>query len=405
MGWHSSTENRAEILIFSNTGQNLKTFKTSHLKTLKIEPSMQKKFAYIPAFDGLRGVAVLFVILAHGSYGYVNGWIGVDIFFILSGYLITSILQEEYDIYGTISFRNFFARRLLRLLPALLIAIVIANILWPYTARDWPHGNQLLASLSSLFYFNNLLSDGVTASLSPLWSLSVEEHFYFFWPLLTTLFLFKINLKHRIQFVIILILTVSAFRVYAFLFANKLDFGLIIIDYYRFTLCRIDAIMTGAILAFLPSYKFDKLKSINPTIILIFLTCFYIYVLVFLEYDSRAINTGGFTIINIICAITVIFAIQNPTNFLLANGALKWIGRRSYGIYVYHEPIFSVLEHLRISNNNTNLLFVTILRLILPMVIAELSYRFIEKPILKYKDKFVSTNQSKNIEIANSTSS
>jgi peptidoglycan/LPS O-acetylase OafA/YrhL len=99
-----------------------------------IKVNTKHKSQYIESLDSLRGLAVLVVVLFHGSHGlFAGGWIGVELFFVLSGYLITSLLHREYLTSGNISLSKFYARRALRLLPVLVMGVLIANILWPFT--------------------------------------------------------------------------------------------------------------------------------------------------------------------------------------------------------------------------------------------------------------------------------
>ena len=118
---------------------------------------MQRKFFYIPSLDVLRGFAVLLVLFLHGSYGFFKGgWIGVDLFFVLSGYLITSLLLNEYINSGKISILKFYARRALRLFPPLILSILLANALWSSTEL-YTGANRWQATIAALFYFTNLM--------------------------------------------------------------------------------------------------------------------------------------------------------------------------------------------------------------------------------------------------------
>ena len=114
---------------------------------------MSQRFQYTPTFDGLRCIAVLCVLLTHASSGFFKGgWIGVDLFFVLSGYLITSLLQNEYYTSGNISFAKFYARRALRLLPALLVCVTMANLLWQFTPHYY-RPNRLFSDIGRLILF------------------------------------------------------------------------------------------------------------------------------------------------------------------------------------------------------------------------------------------------------------
>ena len=233
--------------------------RTKRLLTL-INPT--HKSQYIQSLDSLRGFAVVAVLFFHCSYGiFAGGWIGVDLFFVLSGYLITSLLQNEFSASGNISLSKFYARRALRLLPPLIITVILANVLWPTT--HLPRADQFLATMGSLFYSTNLIADHISGNMSHLWSLSVEEHFYFIWPVVVLFFIFRISLNKRIVFLGILILALAIFRIFVFNFIDFASYWIFAIDSYQFTLCRIDGILMGALLFFIISKsqsneKFEK---------------------------------------------------------------------------------------------------------------------------------------------------
>src|SRR5579875_1756575 len=144
-----------------------------------------------PVLDGLRGVAILLVMLTHTSV-LPNGYVGVDLFFALSGLLITTLLYEEWDRCGRISLRRFYGRRARRLLPALGLLIVVALIvdMVCYPMTGWPFAKKALTSL--LFVNNWIAATGHASdlgSLNPTWSLAQEEQFYLVWPLVLVLLL------------------------------------------------------------------------------------------------------------------------------------------------------------------------------------------------------------------------
>ncbi len=178
---------------------------------------------YIPSLDGLRCLAVLLVLFVHGHYGYFKGgWIGVDIFFVLSGYLITNLIQTEYTATGLLSFKKFYVRRALRLFPPLILGVILGNALWPYTLSSSDTPDQTLATLAGLFYFANCISPAYMANLDPLWSLSVEEHFYFIWPLMMVGFVLPASRQTRIIFLVISLLAIATFRVYTYNLAQPI---------------------------------------------------------------------------------------------------------------------------------------------------------------------------------------
>jgi len=148
-----------------------------------IAPSQSR--SYWPALDGLRGFAILLVVLAHAGVllGAVGGQVGVTLFFVLSGFLITTIVVTEKDASGTINLRRFYGRRARRLLPALMLFLVVSSLFFSAVIDDFPFW---ASSWPGLFYVSNytqILGVEVYAN-THLWSLSVEEHFYALWPLI-----------------------------------------------------------------------------------------------------------------------------------------------------------------------------------------------------------------------------
>jgi len=352
---------------------------------------MSHIFKYNPSLDGLRGIAVICVLLVHASYGKISGgFLGVDLFFVLSGYLITAILLKEFTLYGNISYFNFYIKRFLRLLPPLAVCIILYLI---YQSFISPTGNEspLLIVLSSLFYFVNFVNESYLGPLVHLWSLSVEEHFYLFWPILMAGLIFKLSKKKQITIIGICILIITVFRIWVF-YTNTIEpmhYGFFSIDSYRFTFCRIDAIMLGGLAAIaLSENKTSFNIKIQPNIGLFLLLIILGFLVLFLDVDNTIWRYGGFVATNILALIIILFAVKYPSNKILGNRILLWFGQRSYGIYVYHYLIFLALEPLRVSGSFSNLLMVTSLRILISLVFAEISYRVMEKPILKLKSRF-----------------
>ena len=371
---------------------------SASIEPLKVGNPGHKKIKYIASFDGLRGIAVMLLMLVHGSYGYFGGGVPrVDLFYVMSGFLITYLLYYEYISSGNISFGKFYKRRALRIVPALLVCIILSNILWPYTELT-PGHNQLIATLSSLFFFSNLVFDYVLGNMNHLWSLSVEEHFYIIWPAVTFFILFKLSEGKRIMFMVVLLAFIEIFRIVAFLNQDQWRYGIFWIDPYGFTFCRIDCILIGALLFFVlyrERYNYGTMsKKSTDTMLLIGLgLIFLISGLTIKLVDPRWLG-GGFILTNVLCALTVLIAIRNPNHPFLANKVLLWIGKRSYGIYLYHMPIFLYMERFRVHNSFTNFLIVTFFRFAISIAFAAISYEFIERPILQYKNKYKSSQRS-----------
>lgn len=348
---------------------------------------MKEKFQYIQSFDSLRGAGALFVMLLHGSYGFFKGgWIGVDLFFALSGFLISSLLRQEYALAGKISFSKFYARRALRLFPSLIITVLISNALWSFTDL-YSGANRLLATTGALFYFTNLLNGNVSGNMAHLWSLSVEEHFYFLWPAVVFILMRKWSYYNHIIFLTILFIFITIFRILIQNFDSFFVSSIFSIDANRFTFFKIDGIILGSLIAFIPYRKnyITRVTKNKSSLIIVILVFIFTTILLTLNEDNLFWRNGGFVLTNILCSLTVLIAIEQPNHYLLSNKILKWLGKRSYGIYVYHFPVFLALEGIREPGNIINLLLVTSLRFIISVGLAALSYKYIEQPILKYK--------------------
>ena len=348
---------------------------------------MSQPFQYTPTFDGLRGIAILCVLLAHVSSVFKGGWVGVDLFFVLSGYLITSLLRNEYYASGNISFGKFYVRRALRLVPALLICVTIANALWQFTPHYY-RPNRLLATLAGLFYFANLVRWPVLGLLQHLWSLSVEEHFYLVWPVIVSILLFRVSPRNGTFCLAITVFLLAALRI--FVFHCKLTYGPFVINSYSFTLCRMDAILLGSLLALVLSHNTNVKKRLKVNLhwSLGILLCLLATIVLFVPESNVYWHNGGFILTNLLCLSIVAIAAINPNQPLLSSNILRWIGRRSYGIYLYHFPIFLALGVLIRENSPLNYLLVTALRLALTIFAAAVSYRFIERPVLRYKRRY-----------------
>ncbi|MGC3947393.1 MAG: acyltransferase [Chryseolinea sp.] len=349
------------------------------------------KLKYIESFDGLRGIAIVMLMLFHGSYGYFAGGIPrVDLFSIMSGFLITYLLFYEYKNTGSISFKTFYSGRALRLLPGLFVCLILANALWSFTPLP-PQSDRTITNLASLFYFSNLLYDYQLGNLPHLWSLSVEEHFYIIWPLLSILLLFKLSDRGRIIFLCVNIVLLEVFRVFAFINENNWHWGRFRIDPYGFTLCRIDCMLIGALLFFVlyrPRFNYANLQpSRYDNLFLIVLTLIFVSTGIFVRFTDKLWLGGGFIFTNIICACIVLITLRNPTHPILAHRWIKWLGVRSYGIYLYHMPIFYALETFRRPHDINNLVVVTFFRFALSIGFAALSYQYLELPFLKLKNR------------------
>ena len=350
------------------------------------------KINYRPEIDGLRAIAVLFVVLYHAKFIfwdnlYFNGgYIGVDIFFVISGYLIASIIFKEQLLKNSFSFTDFYKRRVRRILPAL---IFISLITIPF-GLIFIIPNDFIKFSNSLF-FSSLFSSNIFFSLSYLvyeaensmnwpllhtWSLSVEEQFYIFFPVSLILIFkyFKKYLLHLIFFFLILSLLLATWA--------SINYSLF--NFYLLP-TRGWELLTGVLLAYLEKFNFNfkkkKFKIYFPKIG-IFLIFFSFYL-----FNDKTLHPSLITLIPIIgCFLIIAFSDRNEiVTKILSHKIFVSIGLISYSLYLWHYPLFSFAEIIEIGQSNN---FVKVFLIFLSLILSILSYRFIELPARNNKSSF-----------------
>ena len=340
----------------------------------------------VAAYDGLRAFAILAVMAFHLNRAHLyGGYLGVDVFFVLSGLLITTVLLRERDRRHTISFGNFYVRRALRLFPA-LAAVVIFSVVFAVAMPGHAWATPTLHALPAvIFYFSNwarVANHNFGGLLGQTWSLAVEEQFYLLWPL-ALMFLLRRRLSRR-QTAAGLLALACLDMVYrqvgisAGLSLYRVDSG---ID----THC--DGLLVGCSLAFYlsdrPSLAGEARRTVNVMAW---------GALGALVIDILAGNTGisgrevTFPLAPMCAAVIPLSVSQAPRSVLARLLSLRpavWIGERSYGMYLWHLPIYLIIGDLGWSRGRIDLT-----RVGLTFVAAALSYRFIEQPFLRLKDRF-----------------
>lgn len=346
----------------------------------------RKVFGYEPALDGIRALAVLLVMAGHLNLVYAGG-LGVDIFFVLSGYLITAILVAEFTANGRISLKKFYARRALRILPAVILLLLVLNVLVAMTQPRDDAETFRWDSLGALFYIANWLRafGRDLGILGHLWSLSIEEQFYLLWPM-TLAFLLSRNLKANKILILIglAILLVNADRIY--LYHSIESFNRI----YNGLDTRADALLIGCALG-LSGYRILSPRVF--ALIGLIGAAFVVYVL-FRAYPAPAnLQTPfGLTVGGTLFALGVAFALaailSNPQSVfakLLRLPPLVWTGRLSYGLYLWHFPVFTFVAAWLPALQPARLIA---LKLFGTFFFATLSYYLVERPCLNLKGKF-----------------
>lgn len=340
--------------------------------------------SYRPEVDGLRTIAVMAVLIYHAEFSFNNsfflhgGFLGVDIFFVISGYLITSLIIKEYKQTQKFSILNFYDRRVRRLLPALLIVMFTTlPVAWVYLLPtgfvDFAYSQLASLFFSSNFYWHFNLQDygADNALLKPFlhtWSLAVEEQFYFFYPI-GLLILFRFFRSYTILLLIISVLL-------SLQFAEMLSARNASLSFYMLP-SRFWELASGGVLAFLLTEKRAFLQILSLQKILPSLgLALIIYSFWTIEFGNH--HPGYSTIIAIVgTLLTIGFSGHGDIiTKLLSSRLFVGIGLISYSLYLWHYPIFAFG---RIINEQPELLDISIW-FALSFLLAYLSYRFIERP-------------------------
>lgn len=324
----------------------------------------------IASLDGLRGVAIILVLLFHGNVpGFRNGWIGVDIFFVLSGFLITSILVAEFERDGSICFREFYKRRSLRLAPALFLLsalfLIYAMIMLPHLParlRETKEALLYASNWAQAFRFKDARYLGHT------WSLGVEEDFYLLWPaILLLLFALFRHLPRWIIPICIagLVLIAVAWR------AELIFAGVRPPRVYNGFDTRCDSVFIGCGLAFLHR-GIGVAWPLGLVGVLGFLS--------FGQWNSHPMLLWGYTVLALSSAALIAGACQpnSVCNRMLSYAPLVAIGEISYGLYLYHYPIYELITE----KTGRNPWYLNTVGLLLTVCLALLSYKFVERPCL-----------------------
>jgi peptidoglycan/LPS O-acetylase OafA/YrhL len=336
-----------------------------------------KTLNYIPALDGLRGTAVVLVLLYH-CCGFSHGWVGVNLFFVLSGFLITRILLVKCG--DADYFKAFYRNRVLRIFPLYFMLILsMFSVQYLYPSIKITHS----AVYFCLFVQNWLYSQTGFSTTDPLnhtWSLAIEEQFYLFFPLIVYYFNTKLP-----YFIFITLIAVLAIRTY---FAIEGDWC----TGYIATYCRIDGLLIGAAIAYSQQQKL-KIQDILRYLLPLLLIILSIVVVMWLTPNHGSIkNAVVYTIVDLFFAFIVVLSIRNEQHNLIQRffsiTILRKIGQYSFGIYVYHWPIYIIIYHNLFAKYPNVVLFqlgAVVPTLLLTAIIAFFSYHFVEKPFLKLK--------------------
>jgi peptidoglycan/LPS O-acetylase OafA/YrhL len=386
------------------------------------------RLGYQPALDGVRAIAISLVVLFHypwqqpfyGANPMHGGFLGVDVFFVLSGFLITTLLLQEHATLGSVSLRRFYARRALRLLPAFFVLFAIALVLHFTLAAGDGNRPKALGLFGMLLYaanWVNVYRDGALGVVSHTWSLAIEEQFYLVWPVILV---FLLRRRLRLGTIAGLaaagIIAASVWRAWYWIHRlghrSFLNYYLMITDraiavdspgtlthrthvwnrIYFGSDSRADALLVGCLTAIVLFWVLPRLGArarvrLSAAAGLALAGCAVI-VWKAVVVISGWLPVWGILALELGVAVVIAGLVAAPRGLLarvLALPPLAWLGRRSYAVYLFHTVVFEYCKRSRV-HLPPPVSFVFQMAVIL--VVAELSHRLVEAPMLRRKRHF-----------------
>ncbi len=348
---------------------------------------------YYPALDGVRSLAVGIVLAAHGGVSWFrSGGVGVDLFFVLSGFLITSILAAEAGATGSLNFRNFYVRRFLRLAPALFVTCAFVAA-WFWATGGRIPGAAIVFALTYTANWARGLFDADLSWLTHCWSLAIEEQFYVIWPLVILALERRVTDARTKGFLLLIgALLIAVYRagLVGLYTDERINYGL---D------TRMDSLMAGAALAYfvraLPKAGLTDASSrllgrvLAPAALLVLLSIPQI-----VTWYSPWMGRFGYVIVATASACLLADLVAGRHSLFaraFAWGPLVWLGRISYGIYLLHLPIYFIVEAALPGWTHLEKLP---LKLALSLAAAAASFYVIERPCLRLKARFESRDDA-----------
>ncbi|MDB5205706.1 MAG: acyltransferase 3 [Flavisolibacter sp.] len=348
--------------------------------------------AHYPGLDALRGIAIILVVLYHYFPFFRIGWIGVDLFFVLSGFLITGILlrtREEKNY-----FRNFFLRRAFRIFPLYFLVLIVFYICSPLLFTQKQVGSAYFYYTNNQVWFWTFTENWLLIRQGPppepylqhFWSLAIEEQFYLVWPFLLYGVRSLVILKY---FLVALFFMAISLRVILWIYFIGHE------AFYYNTFARVDGFAAGAFLSILVFQK----ERISKTLMLIaffgLAAVFFCAILVSknLDHNSAPFATVGYSVAALFF-MCICFKLINSNSIIARSGFLKQIGRISYGIYVYHIPVFLIGSYVLhkidlLNDSGSNVYVIPFICIGATFLISSLSYKLIELPCLRFRNKLL----------------
>lgn len=333
-----------------------------------------------PGLDGLRGIAVLLVLWNHTALPYSGtaGTVGVVAFFVLSGFLITRLLLEEWDRRSGISLSRFYVRRALRLGPAMVVYLALT------AAVAVRYGEPLSQVIWAGLYLTNIVrSLGEFITLTPhTWSLAMEEQFYLVWPLLLLLLLSRLRLDRR-ALAALLVVAIAASLAYRY---SLIAAGADLQRLHNDPLVVAMSLLAGCLLA--STIASPRLQILGGTAFVVALAAILGSGIAEKSVATYSVMVPAITLASVVAVAVVARDGRKPAwiEALLTWGPLSYLGRISYGLYLYHYTVYYVVKHEVRGPDTEQILVRLALELGLSLLVAALSYHVVETWFLKKKD-------------------
>ncbi|MGV0390432.1 acyltransferase family protein [Corynebacterium phoceense] len=368
------------------------------VESAAVRKNARARLRLVPGLDGLRGLAVLAVVIYH-FFGDVlpGGYLGVDMFFVLSGFLITSLLVREFRVTGRISLKDFWVRRFRRILPAAVTVLVICTAIVAAIGGDLAVGIRE-QFLGTLFFVNNwtqiatsqsYFADNEIQVFAHYWSLAVEEQFYLIWPLLIAgLFIVVRRYPRRVPIIVSVVLAAASAVAMWFIYTPGEDPTRV----YYGTDTHAFGLLIGAALSLIitsthsdpaadswPSSR--RAGAIAAQVLAPLALLAYLAQLIFMTDDLEFTYRGGLMLTSVLGALMLWGVVRDarPLTWLFSTTVMRWLGQRSFSLYLWHWPLIMILIALFDSKREHAWVW-GLVALPLSFLLAEISYQFIENP-------------------------